>query len=249
MKNKIRAIAPVIIALILIVVIIVAGVIVYFVAFATKPSPGPGPGPGQGFQISKIENYGDLVDYVTHIKYRWTLYEGGETSIGVITFDDLGDETVNGYLCRKFNLLIESNGDINEISGWVLKSDWTTLKKLIYDGTPVPEEYLSMYAGLIESVVFLPYVTFFGWNIDWTQVTSEIGTLTSIGSESRIYGETTLTVYKWRFTPNPIYEPLKDVSSIEVWQGQIGSYYLLTYFDETKKDGDYTRFELLEFTP
>ncbi|MCP8319405.1 MAG: hypothetical protein H3Z52_00460 [archaeon] len=248
MKNRNRAIAPVIIAFILIVAIVAAGAVVYIVVIAPKPGPGPGPGPS-GFQITEIENYGDLVNYVSHIKYQWTSFEGGVTSIGTITFDDTGiDEMISGVLCRKFSLVITSDGETHSMTGWVSKSDWTTLKKLIYDDEEILEEYLSTYSWAIGAIVFLPYVTFFAWNIAWTQVPSDVGTLTSMGSEPRTYGATPMTVYKWRFTPNPANPEFEDLSSIDVWQGQTGNYYLFTYLEATKTNGDYFRFELVELT-
>ncbi|MEM3437112.1 MAG: hypothetical protein QXP55_01055 [Nitrososphaerales archaeon] len=244
--NRSKGIAPVIIALILIAVIIVAGVVIYFVAFAPKPGGGPGPGPG--FQITKIEDYEDLVNIVSHIKYKFTSYAEGETSIITITFDDLGDELVDGYACRKLSILIVSDEDTQEITAWVLKSDWTTLKKLVFNDQIIPEEELPLY-NYIESLVLWPFITFHAWDIYWAQVPPAIGTLTYIGSEGKIYGAASLTINKWHFTPNPTYEPLEDISGIDIWQGQSGNYYILTYFKVTYKTWDYFIFELLELTP
>ncbi|MEM3383761.1 MAG: hypothetical protein QXL52_02635 [Nitrososphaerales archaeon] len=247
MKNRSKGIALVIIALILVAVIVVAGVVVYFVVFAPKPGEGPGPGPGPGFQITEIEDYGDLVNIVSHIKYKFISYVEGETSVTTITFDDLGDDLVNGYACRKLGILIDSDGYVQEITAWVLKSDWTTLKKLVFNGQIVPEEELPLY-NYIESFVLWPFITFHTWGIYWVQIPPAIGTLTYMGSEGKVYGATALTVNKWHFIPNPTYEPLEDINEIDVWQGQTGNYYILTYFKVMYKDSSYIIFELLELT-
>lgn len=244
MENRNKA-NHAIIASIIIAVIVIAGVVIYFVAFAPKPLEETGQ--GHGFQITEIRDYEDLVNIVSHIKYRLTSHEEGETSIVTITFDDLGDDTVDGYLCRKFSISIISDDDTQEITAWILKSDWTTLKKLMFNGELVPEEYLPYY-DYIESLVLWPFATFNAWNIYWEQVPPAIGNLKYMGSENRVYGEITLAINKWRFTPNPAYEPLEDISKIDLWQGQVGSYHLFTYLDATEKDGDYFRFELLELT-
>ncbi|MCP8321954.1 MAG: hypothetical protein H3Z52_13625, partial [archaeon] len=134
------------------------------------------------------------------------------------------------------------------IIGWVLKSDWSTFKKITYDGEDVQEEYLQLYGSMIGLIVFLPYVTFFAWNIAWSDVPSEWGTLQNIGSGSDWYGATPISYNKWLFTPNPAYQPLEELESIEIWQGQADSYYLFTYFKATNDDGDWFEFELLELT-
>ncbi len=252
MKNKIKAVAPAIIVLILVVVIVAAGVVVYFVAFAPKLGPGPGPGPGLGVQIYEINDYGDLVNFASHIKYQWISYDAGEdeTSTGVITFNDEGDDVVDGFYCREFSIVIESDGDTpetTEITMWVDKSDWTTVRRLIIDDYEVPEEHLPMY-HYIRITIFWPFTYFFGWEIDWAEFASEVGTLQDMGWAVIHYPPSTLHIHKWRFIPNPLYDPFEELETIDVWLGQVGSYYILTYFKVTDDDSDYVKFELLELT-
>jgi len=245
MKNRSKAIAPVIIVVIFIVAIVAAGVVVYVVV--VKPPaqwPGPGPGPGPGVEIYEINDYGDLVNFASHITYEWTSYDASTdtTSTSTVTFDDKGDATVGVDICRKFEIEITSDEDTTEIAVWVLKSDWTTIKKLTIGGI----EYSSEYGTWIGPAVFWPYTIFFGWGINWAYVPPEVGTLQYISQAMITYGATTLTVNKWLFTPNPANYP--DLSSIDLWQGQTGSYYILTKFKVTETDNDYFEFELLELT-
>ncbi|MCP8309524.1 MAG: hypothetical protein H3Z53_01075 [archaeon] len=238
MRNRSKAIAPVIIAVILIVAIVAAGVVVYFVVIAPKP------GPGQGFQLTETNDFWDFANRVSYMKFKWTNYYGTGTDIFTITFDDKGTEEVDGFNCRKFEIEHDFEGYITEIVVWVLESDWTEVKKVTVDGVEVPAGPGQSY--YIGGYVFLPYISFSTWGINWANVPLEVGTLTPIGSDSRWYGETYITSNKWLFTPTEAYEP--DWEDVEIWVGQADGYFILTKFKLTEEDGTYLELELLELT-
>ena len=245
-KSKTRAIAPVIIILILIIVAISIGALIYASGLLTPHEQTP-EGSQTGIQINEIENYQDLLVLGNYIKYQWTSSFEEDTNSITIIFEDLGDEMVESFNCRKLSLSI-SDTDTNIINVWVLKEDWTTIKKLEMDGEEVPNEFIISYGSFIWFSLAMPYQLFFTLDISWEEVNSEVGILTKLSSGVIYYSDTALTVDKWQFIPNSLYQPLQELESVEIWQGRTGDYSIVSFFKVTQKNGDHVEFTLLELS-
>jgi len=70
------------------------------------------------------------------------------------------------------------------------------------------------------------------------------GTVQYLGSEPRTYGETSLTVNKYRFVPGTAWYET-DLDQLDYSLASVDAYALMTYFKYTLKNGEWGSFELL----
>ncbi|MEM0328749.1 MAG: hypothetical protein QXN53_09285 [Thermoproteota archaeon] len=79
----------------------------------------------------------------------------------------------------------------------------------------------------------------------WPYTPPEIGTLTRVSTSSLSYGNTTLNVDKYVFTPNPNNPNFANVTKADIWVSYYKGYTLCVYFMLETKTSELT-YELLK---
>ena len=206
----------------------------------------------QGFQVYNMTSVKDLVTFSKHIKFKFEVFNKTESEqyVSTFTFDDKGYETVNGKEARKIEFSIEDDGEVSTFVFWYLKEDWTVVVKAVINGEEVPESYLP-YVSLYARNIFYPFLFVYTGTLSpllLEPIPPEFGVIQLVSVRDITYGQTTLNVQEYRFTPNPVYKPLQDFTGISLLLAKIDQYMLLTGYRIDFKDGSYYSYELIELT-
>lgn len=193
--------------------------------------------------LDRVESFYDLLNLARGMSYRWE--DSKNNNRGEVRYTVVGEETVDNVECWKVNLSYSSL-DSSETTLWIVwisKSDGRSIQiempgGIIYSGPMVEDFWPS-----ISSAILLPFTT---WNYyEMINPPANVGTVTYIGSEEKTYGDATLTVLTYRFTPassNPLNQ---DISHIDI-SGSIldDNHGLLVSLEVYYKDGSWWRWGL-----
>lgn len=143
------------------------------------------------------------------------------------TFWDRGDAVYSGFDCRVLEIVVvDPDNTTTNVVVYVSKADWITVVRLIVNGAEMPP-----YIG--PGYVSLMLLAFQRLIIPLTAIypspPPEVGYLSYLGSEDINYGNVTLRVDKWRFTPNPQNPDYANIIKVDAWLVRYGEVYLCFY--------------------
>lgn len=205
--------------------------------------------PEEELQIYDVTSVKDVIQILKHIKFKYEFVNKTENEQHYFYFimNDKGDEIVNGKEARVIEYTFDSDGEKHSFTVWILKENWRTVVKAIMDGKEV-EEYMLPYIEYQSEWLWYPFVYISSYEYIWTGSTF-VGNLELVATTQVSYGETTLKVNKYKFTPNPNFEPLKDLEKMEFDVAQlVENINLMTYYKLTFKDGSYHSYAVEELT-
>ena len=196
--------------------------------------------------LDEVNSFFDLLTLAKGMSYRW---EDSEETWGEANYIVIGEETINGVECWKINLSYSSS-DSSEVTSaivWISKSDGTSLQIEMPGVGTYSGPMVENFWPTISSAILIPFTT---WTYyEMTNPPPDVGTVTYIGSEERTYGEATLTVLTYRFTPAPSNPEYKDVSYTEVSGSILDSNHgLLVGINVEYKDGTWWKWNLQTVT-
>ncbi len=196
--------------------------------------------------LDKVESFYDLLTLAKGMSYRW---EDSEGTWGEVSYVVVGEESIDGIDCWKINLSY-STSDSSETTSviiWVSKTDGTSLQIEMPGVGTYSGPMVENFWPAISSTVLIPFTT---WTYyEMINPPASVGTVTYMGSEERTYGDATLTVLTYRFTPAPSNPQYNEVSYVEV-SGVIldNNHGLLVGIEARYKDDDWWRWNLQTIT-
>ena len=205
-------------------------------------TPQPTPAVTPSGEVFAVENFKDLLDLAPEMSYRWTDSDGTKTDI---SYKVIGEESINGVQCWVVEGTIEDDKDKKTFTVWVSKDDGKAKKVKMEDMEFTGDMAEQFWQGF-GMAMMMPFVTGTAWHL-WEIpriVDPTYGTVQYLGNEVRKYGETTLTVGKYRFLPGTAWYE-SDLDHLDYWLSNIDSYLILTYFKAVDKNGDWGSYELL----
>jgi len=176
--------------------------------------------------------------------YRWT----SDAEVWSYSYEVLGEETVEGVPTWKVKVQY-ANEETQDFTVWISQIDGA-VKQAEVGGSTVTGEMAGYMQGML-GLLMVPFATFGGYGWAWQEywkVSSEVGVVTYQGSETKSFGPTTLAVEKFRFDPNPLYEPAKDTKYVEWVFAKIGNFGFATHFKAENKKGEVFTFDLVSVT-
>jgi len=190
------------------------------------------------------QNMKDLVVVATSMTYRWT----SDAEVWRYSYEVLNEETVEGVATWKIKIEF-ANEETQNFTIWVSQVDGVA-KQAEFDGTTVTGEMLKSFQAMLGALM-LPLTVFGGYNWAWREywnLPSDVGVVTYEGSQPQTFGPTTLTVDRFKFVPNPLYEPAKDMNYVEWNFAKTGNLGIATHFKGENKEGEVFAFDLVSVT-
>lgn len=215
----------------------------------TYPTTTTTTSPKEELKVYSIEGIKDILNIVKHIKYKYEMENKteGEHYIFSCAIDDKGDEIINGQQTRKIEYEIFDDGETEKTVIWVSKQDWETIVKASIDGEEV-EPYMLPYLKFYLLSLFIPFMYVSNYRDIWAGAYG-IGVVQLVTVTQITYGETTLKVSKYKFTPSKEYQSHVGFISMEYDLAQlIGDTGLITGYKITFPDGSYYLYEVQELT-
>jgi len=150
-------------------------------------------------QESQYESVAILLNNVKSARYRFSNEKG---TVGVIGFQVLGEDTVNGENTWKVEWGYEEEGKTPEaMLLWISKSTGKCLQAKVGE-----ETYTGQYAEMFGNLMLYVWVAWIGawgeaWNFTTVYSYEELGygKLIYLGSEIGTYGPSQLLIYKYRW--------------------------------------------------
>ncbi len=186
----------------------------------------------------------DLLEVAKSMRYQWTSAE----DVARYSYEVLGEESIGGVATWKVNVQF-TNDDTQEFTVWISQVDGV-IKQVETDGNILTGEMAKNFQAMV-AVLMLPFVSFEGYGWAWQEywkLPSDVGVVTYQGSRTQSFGPTTLSVQKFRFEPNPAYEPAQNVKYVEWGFAQLDSIGVVTHFKVEEKTGEVFRFDLVSVT-
>ncbi|MEM1603900.1 MAG: hypothetical protein QXL29_05820 [Zestosphaera sp.] len=198
-----------------------------------------------------IETFEEFINLVRYIKWRLRDYDrvDNESKIEIFYYYNKGVEVVGGVEYTRIEFIVEEESGNTTVIIWLPKQTGITPRVMI-NGEEIPP-YMAEYAvaqivGSFMSFFVIPH-QFLTAMILWPYTPPEIGTLTHVSSASISYGNTTLNVDKFVFTPNPNNPDFANITKADIWVSHYREYILCVYFMMETKTSELT-YELLEIT-
>lgn len=176
--------------------------------------------------------------------YKWTSGEG----VWQYSYEVLGEELVEGVATWKVRVQF-ANEEMQNLTIWVSQVDGV-VKQAEVGGTRITGEMLKSFQAMLGALM-VPFTAFGGYSWAWQEywkVPSDVGVVTYQGSQTQTFGITTLTVDKFKFVPNPLYEPAKDTNYVEWGFAKMGDLGIATHFKVENKKGEVFAFDLVSVT-
>ena len=186
----------------------------------------------------------DLVKVATSMTYQWT----SDAEVWRYSYEVLGEETVEGVGTWKVKVQF-TNEETQDFTVWISQIDGA-VKQAEVGGSTVTGEMAGYMEGTL-GVLMVPFVAFGGYGWAWQEywrVPSDIGIVTYQGSETESLGPTSLTVEKFRFDPNPLYEAAKDTKYVEWGFAKLDDLGIATHWKVENKKGEVLIFDLVSVT-
>lgn len=181
-----------------------------------------------------IEMFEEFVDLVHYMKWRLNEFDrsSGELKTTLFYYYNRGIEVIEGVEYMKIEfIIVEESGGNTTIIIWFPKQAGVT-PKVIVNGEEVPlymVEYVAQsFIGLFMNFFVIPNL--FIAQIFWPYTPPEIGTVTHTSSVQIMYGNTTLNVDKFVFTPNPNNPDFANITKAEIWISVYKGYNICVYF-------------------
>ena len=111
-------------------------------------------------------------------------------------------------------------------------------------------EMAKNFEGMVGFLV-VPFTTVGGYDWAWHEywnLPANVGVVTYQERQTQSFGPTALTVEKFRFDPNPAYEPAKDMKYVEWGFAKLDSLGIATHFKVENKNGEVFAFDLVSLT-
>ncbi|MCX8189153.1 MAG: hypothetical protein N3F64_05530 [Nitrososphaeria archaeon] len=214
---------------------------------ATIISPTTTPSPKE--ELYNITNLKDLLNIVKHIKYKYEIENKTEAEHNIFscTINDGGDEIVSGQATRKIEYEFSSDGESEKCVIWILKQDWDTVVKATLNGQEV-ESYMLQYFKFHITLLLLPFIYVYNYGSIWAGYYG-VGIVQLITTTQITYGETTLKVEKYKFTPNLNYQQSTGILSMDYDVAELmKDLHMITGYKITFKDGSYYLYSVEELT-
>lgn len=186
----------------------------------------------------------DLLGVAKSMRYQWTSAE----DVARYSFEVLGEESIGGVATWKVKVQF-TNDDTQEFTVWISQVDGV-IQQVETDGNILTGEMAKNFQAMV-ALLMLPFVSFEGYSWAWQEywkLSSDVGVVTYQGSQTQSFGPTTLSVQKFRFEPNPLYEPAQDVKYVEWGFAQLDSIGVVTHFKVEENTGEVFRFDLVSVT-
>jgi len=198
-----------------------------------------------------IETFEEFINLVHYMKWRLKDYNrvDNELRIEIFYYYNKGVEVVWGVEYTRLEFIVEEESGNTTIIIWFPKQHGITPRVMI-NGNEIPPPYAGAAAaefiGSFMNFFVVPH-QFLTAMILWPNTPPEIGTLTHVSSDSISYGNTTLNVDKYEFTPNPNNPDFANITKADIWVSYYREYILCVYFKLETKTSELT-YELLEIT-
>ena len=197
-------------------------------------------GPAE-LNLKEIRKFEDMLNIAKAMTYRFEDSNGSYVNIG---YEVLGTEEVDGTACWKIRITTESSdGEPESYTIWVSQQDYLTLQLELSDGTIVKGPMIAgLWPALLASIMWPFQWVWSAPRALWQQYYH--GGLVYLGTEVVTYGETTLTVYKYKWVPPP--SAPREIEFIEVWIAELpNGYGIVTKFHVQNVDGSWGEYRLI----
>ncbi|MEM3831566.1 MAG: hypothetical protein QXS89_05165 [Sulfolobales archaeon] len=172
-----------------------------------------------------------------------------ESKIELFYYYNKGIEVVGSVEYTRIEFIVEEESGSTTVIIWLPKQTGIT-PRIMINGKEIPpymvEHAVAQIVGSFMSFFIIPH-QFLTAMILWPYTPPEIGSLTHVSSASISYGNTTLNVDKYVFTPNPNNPDFANITKADIWVSHYKGYTLCVYFMMETKTSELT-YELLEIT-
>lgn len=180
-----------------------------------------------------IETFEEFIDLVRYMKWELESYDRTDDELIVKTFYYYyrGIEVIDGVEYTKIEFIIKEDNDTSTVIIWLPKKAEVTPKVMI-NGEEVPP-HMAEYAAQSFIVMFMNFFVIPSHVMAvlfWPYPPPEIGTLTRVSLTQITYGNVTLSVDKWVFTPNPNNPNLANITKVDIWVSIYKGYRICVYF-------------------
>lgn len=186
----------------------------------------------------------DLLRIAKSMRYQWTSAE----DVARYSYEVLGEESIGAVVTWKVKVQF-TNDDTQEFTVWISQVDGV-IQQAEVNGDILTGEMAKNFQAMV-ALLMLPFLSFEGYSWAWQEywkLPGNVGVVTYQGSQTQSFGPTTLSVQKFRFEPNPAYEPAQNVKYVEWGFAQLDSIGVATHFKVEEKTGEVFRFDLVSVT-
>ncbi|MEM4434448.1 MAG: hypothetical protein QXY95_05980, partial [Thermosphaera sp.] len=147
----------------------------------------------------------------------------------------------------RIEFIVEEESGNTTVVVWLPKQTGITPKAMV-NGNEIPsymvEYVVAQIVGSFMNFFVIPH-QFLTAMILWPNTSPEVGTLSYVSSAPISYGNVTLSVDKYVFSPNPDNPDFANITKADIWVSLYRDYMLCVYFMMETRTSELT-YELIE---
>ncbi|MEM4655162.1 MAG: hypothetical protein QXL34_06725 [Thermosphaera sp.] len=196
-----------------------------------------------------IETFEEFINLVRHMKWRLRDYDrvDNELKIELFYYSNEGVEVIGGVEYTRIEFIVEEESGNTTVVVWLPKQTGITPKAMV-NGNEIPsymvEYVVAQIVGSFMNFFVIPH-QFLTAMILWPNTPPEVGTLSYVSSAPISYGNVTLSVDKYVFSPNPDNPDFANITKADIWVSLYRDYMLCVYFMMETRTSELT-YELIE---